>query len=79
MPQGSILGPMLLLLYINDTNNAITSQIKLFANDSIVYRHIRNQNGQVILQNDLDTILFFMTMIYLAQYLGELLTMIILV
>ena len=47
---------MLFLLYINDINTAITSQIKLFANDSVLYRNIRNQNDQVILQNDLDTI-----------------------
>ena len=40
---------MLFLLYINGINNAITSQIKLFADDS-------NQNDRVILQNDLDTI-----------------------
>ena len=44
---------MLFLLYINDINNAITS---LFADDSVLYRNIRNQNDQVILQNDLDTI-----------------------
>ena len=54
--QGSVLGPMLFLLYINDINNAITSQIKLFADDSVLYRSINNQNYQVILQNDLDTI-----------------------
>ena len=47
---------MLFLLYINDINNAIKSQIKLFADDSVLYRNIRNQNDQVILQNDLDTI-----------------------
>ena len=47
---------MLFLLYINDINNAIKSQIKLFADDSVLYRKIRNQNDQVILQNDLDTI-----------------------
>ena len=47
---------MLFLLYINDINNAIKSQIKLFAYDSVLYRNIRNQNDQVILQNDLDTI-----------------------
>ena len=97
---------MLFLLYINDINNAITSQIKLFADDSILHRNIHNQHYQVILQNDLDTIsswaekwlmelninkyyvlsllhsnviLFFMTIIYLAQCLSELLTMIILV
>ena len=96
---------MLFLLYINDINNAITSQIKLFADDSVLYGNIRNQNDQVILQNDLDTISswakkwlmelninnvlssllhsnvnpFFMTIIYLVQRLGVLLTMIILV
>ena len=47
---------MLFLLYINDINNAITSQIKLFADDSVLYRNIHNQSDQVILQNDLDTI-----------------------
>ena len=56
VPQGSVLGPMLFLLYISDINNAITSQIKLFADDSVLYRNIHNQNDQVILQNDLDTI-----------------------
>ena len=56
MPHGSVLGPMLFLLYINDINNSITSQIKLFSDDSVLYRNIRNQNDQVILQNDLDTI-----------------------
>ena len=44
------------LLNINGINNAITSQIKLFADDSVLYRNICNQNDQVILQNDLDTI-----------------------
>ena len=47
---------MLFLLYINDINNAITSQIKLFADDSVLYRNIHSQNDQLILQNDLDTI-----------------------
>ena len=44
---------MHVLLYIN---NAITSQIKLFANDGVLHRSICNQHDQVIPQNDLDTI-----------------------
>ena len=47
---------MLFLSYINDINNAITSQIKLFADDSVLYRNVRYQNDQVILQGDVDTI-----------------------
>ena len=47
---------MLFLLHINDINNAITSPIKLFDDDSVLYRNIQSQNDQVILQNDLDTI-----------------------
>ena len=96
---------MLFLLYINDINNAITSQIKVFADDSVLHRNIHNQNDRVILQDDLDTISswaerwlmelninkcsvlsitlkrnsIIMTIIYLAQCLSELLTMIILV
>ena len=96
---------MLFLLYINYINNAITSQIMLFADDCVLHRSIHNQNDQVILQNDLYTIsslaekwlmelilinvlssllhsnliLFSMTIIYLAQCLSGLHTMIILV
>ena len=47
---------MLFLLYINDINNAITSQIKLFADDSVLHRNIHNKNDQVIPPNDLDSI-----------------------
>ena len=47
---------MLFLLYINDMNNAITSQIKLHADDSVLHINICTRNDQVILHNDLDTI-----------------------
>ena len=47
---------MLFLLYINDINNAITSPVKLFADDSVLYRNICSQNDQIIHQNDLVTI-----------------------
>ena len=56
LPQESVLGPMLFLLYVIDINNTIRSQIKLFADDSILYRNTRNQNDHMILQNDLDRI-----------------------
>ena len=47
--QGSVLGPMLFLLYINDINSAIASQIKLCADDRVLYKNNRDQNDQVIL------------------------------
>ena len=46
---------MRFLLYINDINNAITSEIKLFADDSVMYGNISSQNDQVIPQNYLHT------------------------
>ena len=42
--------------------------INLFADDSVLYRNIGNQNDQVILQNDLDTIFHGLKMADGAKY-----------
>ena len=50
VPQGSVLGPVLFLLYINDINGNIKSSIRLFADDSIIYRKISSKTDHEILQ-----------------------------
>ena len=40
VPQGSVIGPLLFLIYINDLLDEISSSGKLFANDSKIYRRI---------------------------------------
>ena len=53
VPQGSVLGPVLFLLYINDITDQIQSTMLLFADDSIVYREIKNTCDHALLQQDL--------------------------
>ena len=51
--HGSVLGPILFLPYINDINENIKSSIRLFADDSIIYRQINSNIDHQILQTDL--------------------------
>ena len=53
VPQGSVLGPILFLLYINDINENVQSSIRLFADDSIIYRKINSNIDHQIVQTDL--------------------------
>ena len=55
VPKGSVLGPLLFLIYINDLDDNITSNVLKFADDTKVFRKKGNTDGdKQHLQNDLD-------------------------
>ena len=54
--QGSVLGPLLFLIYINDLPMNVKSKLRLFADDTALYLTISTSSQSEILQNDLDNL-----------------------
>ena len=58
VPQGTDLGPLCFLIYINDMGNSISRKttLRLFADDSLLYRSIKTIDDRKQLQEDLTTL-----------------------
>ena len=55
IPQGSVLGPLLFVLYVNDIPSLLDgrSKILMFADDTKLYRQIRSEDDVKMLQEDI--------------------------
>ena len=54
IPQGSVLGPTLFVMFINDLPSSVRSETFLFAEDSKLFRKIMNDRDIQAVQEDLD-------------------------
>ena len=56
VPQGSVLAPIMFLVYVNDVTEGVNSYISLFEDDSELLRKMRNHNDCKELPNDTNKI-----------------------
>ena len=54
VPQGSVLGPILFLVYINDLEEGVTGSILKFADDTKLFRKTKEIGDKLNLQDDID-------------------------
>ena len=56
VPQGSVFGPLLFLLYINDLPAHVKSNVRLFADDCVIYESVKAMTDTIQFQKDLDSL-----------------------
>ena len=54
VPQGSVLGPALFLVYINDISVGLSSQMRLFADDALVHLNFDSLTASATFQRNLN-------------------------
>ena len=52
VPQGTLLGSLMYICHINDLPDTVKSQVRLFADECLLYRQIRSQSDHLTLRND---------------------------
>ena len=59
IPQGSVLGPILFTIFINDMPDQVKSVMKLFADDAKICRAIESMDDVETLQADIDKLFYW--------------------
>jgi hypothetical protein len=55
LPQGSVLGPVMYVAFINDLPKAVSSVRSMYADDTKVYNTVNGASNKLQLQNGLDS------------------------
>ena len=54
IPQGSVLGPVLFLVFIDDLEDGLGSEVLKFADDTKIFGRVDSEGAREVLQRDLD-------------------------